>query len=94
MVETLAGIWLFLLSVGVGFLWGRYGGKTHTRTHPRKQQCVHTTGGFGWQELLNFLQYDGSGKMSSGSLERGNINGETENYTSAGAERIHRRRSV
>ncbi len=94
MVETLAGIWLFLLSVGAGFLWGRYGGKTSARTHPRKQQCVRTTDSFGWQELLNFLQYDGSGKMPSANSERGNINGETENYTGAGAERIHRRRSV
>ncbi len=94
MVETLAGIWLFLLSVGAGFLWGRYGGKTPTRTHPRKKQCVQAAGEFGWQELLNFLQYDGSGKLPSGSTERGNVNGETENYTGAGAGRIHRGRSV
>lgn len=94
MVEVMAGIWLFLFTAGVGFLWGRYGGKAQKHTRPRKKQCVQASGEFGWRELLNFLQYDGSGKLPSGSTERGNVNGETADYTGTGTEGIYSRRSI
>ena len=68
MVETLAGIWLFLLSVGVGFIAGRF-----SRPHKKggKTPTTLTEENFGWQELLNFLQYDGSGRMTTDRVERG-----------------------
>lgn len=94
MVEVMAGIWLFLLTAGAGFLCGRYGSRTRKRVPRQKQRTAHAAGEVGWRELLNFLQYDGSGKLPFDSMERGDMNGETENYAGTGAERVHRRRPL
>lgn len=94
MLETMLGIWLFLLTAGAGFLWGRYGKRDVKRTRPRGKYPADTAGEIGWQELLNFLQYDGSGKLPSGNMERGDINGETKDHTGADRAGIRPRRPV
>lgn len=66
MIEAMLGVWLLALSAGVGFFYGRYGRKT-----PKKEKTAKETNAvFGWQELLNFLQYDGSGKPLTDGTER------------------------
>ena len=66
MIEAMIGVWLVVLSAGAGFLYGRYGTKPSKRVKPVKE--TNTT--FGWQELLNFLQYDGSGLPLADGTER------------------------
>lgn len=90
MLETLAGIWLFLLTAGVGFLLGRYGKRT-VKCQQKNKAPANTAREFGWQELLNFLQYDGSGKQP---FERRDVTSETENHTDAGRAGVRSRRSV
>ncbi len=91
MVETVAGIWLFLLTFGAGFLVGRFsrmprrGGKT---------QAAVTGDNFGWQELLNFLQYDGSGRMPAGRKERGGKSDEEQYNSGANSTRVRTRRPL
>lgn len=94
MLETMAGIWLFLLTGGAGFLWGRYSKRAAKHSRPRRKNPTAGSQEIGWRELLNFLQYDGSGKQPSGSLERGDINGETQDHTGADRAGIRPRRSV
>jgi hypothetical protein len=60
MIETMAGIWLLILTMGAGFLWGRFGG-IKERSKTARKKSAGTQVEMGWQELLNFLQYDGSG---------------------------------
>ncbi len=91
MVETLAGIWLFLLTFGAGFLAGRFprlqrrGGKTPPAVSGNT---------FGWQELLNFLQYDGSGRMPAGIKERGGKSDEEQYNSGANSTRVRTRRPL
>lgn len=91
MLETILGIWLFLMSVGAGFLLGRY----VKRPEPPKRGRAHTSaeksGEFGWQELLNFLRYDGSGAVSD---ERREVEGETKDHTGTDRAGIYRRRPL
>lgn len=94
MLETFAGIWLFVFSVGVGFLWGRYGKRQQKNSRPKKKRAADSTSEIGWRELLNFLQYDGSGKQPTGNFERGEINSEAKDYTGADRAGIRPRRSV
>jgi hypothetical protein len=74
MVETMVGVWLLVLTMGAGFLWGRYGDQKKAGVS-RKKAKKQTE--MGWQELLNFLQYDGSGLPLTDGKERRNENGET-----------------
>ncbi len=87
MIETIAGIWLFLLTFGAGFLVGRVNrGGRRGKTVPATQND-----NFGWQELLNFLQYDGSGRMPAGTRERGVKSDEEQYNGGAGGTRIRTR---
>ncbi len=93
MVETLAGIWLFLLTAAAGFLAGRYLGNKKRPEPKRGKSDVEPA--FGWQELLNFLQYDGSGLPPTyQNTERVNDGGETKHHGTAGAERVYPRHRV
>ena len=74
MVETMVGVWLLVLTLGAGFVWGRYGDQKIIGKS-RKKSNKHIE--MGWQELLNFLQYDGSGLPLTDGKERRNENGET-----------------
>ncbi len=94
MLEVVAGIWLFLLTGGAGFLWGRYTSRTAKCSRPKGKYPMDSAQEVGWRELLNFLQYDGSGKQPSGSFERGDVNGETKDHTGADRAGIRPRRSV
>lgn len=93
MVETLAGIWLFLLTAAAGFLAGRYGGRG--KKPERKPEKTNLESEFGWQQWLNFLQYDGSGlPQTYQNTERVNDGGETKHHGTAGAKRVYPRSSV
>lgn len=91
MVETIAGIWLFLLTFGAGFLVGRLpraqrrGGKTPTAAKGDN---------FGWQELLNFLQYDGSGRMPANTKELGGKSDEEQYHGGTNSPRVRARRPL
>ena len=93
MMETVMGVWLLLLTGGVGFLWGRYGKKQPKATVKSKKSATMQQE-IGWRELLNFLQYDGSGKLPFAEYERGDVRGETENFSRTDRAGIHPRRSV
>ncbi len=60
MIETIAGIWLFILTMGAGFVWGRFSNRMG-RVKISRRKSAEKQVEMGWQELLNFLQYDGSG---------------------------------
>ncbi len=92
MVETLAGIWLFLLTAAAGFLAGRYTGRE--KKPARKPEKGTFEPEFGWQEWLNFLQYDGSGLPQTQHRERVNDGGETQYHGTAGTDRVYPRRRV
>ncbi len=87
MVETVAGIWLFLLTLGAGFLLGRLHRKGQKNSRKHTSAAV-TEDGFGWQELLNFLQYDGSGRQPSGKNKRGGETVEEQYHSAADSARI------
>ena len=93
MIETVMGIWLLLLTGSVGFLWGRYG-KKKPKTWAKSKKSVTMQQEIGWYELLNFLQYDGSGKLPSVEYERGDVKGETKNFSRTDRSGIRPRRSV
>ncbi len=91
MIQTVAGIWLFLLTFGAGFITGRIyrgtrrGGKMTPLAQPDN---------FGWQELLNFLQYDGSGRMPTSLKERGGKSDEEQYNSGANSARVRTRRPL
>ncbi len=91
MVETLAGIWLFLLTFGAGFLAGRL---FRTQRRGGKAPTAPTGDHFGWQELLNFLQYDGSGRMPANRKEIGGKSDEAQYHSGTNSPRVRTRRSV
>ena len=94
MVETMAGIWLFLLTAGAGFLLGKHGKKTGRREKQQEKRETKQYTDFGWRELLNFLQYDGSGKpLTEGHTEREETS-ETQYNTRTDTGRVHARRSL
>ena len=93
-LEVLLGVWLFLLTGGVGFLIGRYGKRRKSGVRPKSTGQATEQAEFGWQELLNFLQYDGSGKPPIRHLERGEITSEAKVNTDAGERGVRSRRSV
>lgn len=87
MVETVAGIWLFLLTFGAGVLVGRF-----PRTPRRGGKTPQVKGeNFGWQELLNFLQYDGSGQMSANTKELGGKSDEEQHHGGTNSARVRTR---
>lgn len=93
MVETVLGIWLFLLTFGAGYLLGRLRcGKQ--KAGNKQARITATEEGFGWQELLNFLQYDGSGKQPSGTIRRGGETVEEQYHSAADSTRIRTGRSI
>ena len=59
MVETMLGIWLFLLTAAAGFFCGKRSVQRE-RPEKRKKRSPSETVDMSWQELLRFLQYDGS----------------------------------
>ncbi len=59
MVETMLGIWLFLLTAAAGFLCGRRA-ERQKRSETRRSRAPSEAVDMSWQELLRFLQYDGS----------------------------------
>ena len=91
MLETILGIWLFLVTAGAGFVWGRYGKRADKPHKKRERQPADLGGEFGWQELLNFLRYDGSGAVS---YERREVDGEAKDHTGTNQAGIYRRRSL
>ncbi len=91
MVETLLGIWLFLLTFGAGFFLGRL---YRHRQRNGKTPTVVADENFGWQELLNFLQYDGSGRMPAGMKERGGKSDEEQYNSGANSTRVRTRRPL
>lgn len=93
MVETLLGIWLFLFTFGAGFLVGRLC-RGKRRTEHKHTPAAVTDEGFGWQELLNFLQYDGSGKRPSGNVKRGGESVEEQYHSRADSARVRTGRSL
>lgn len=90
MVETMMGIWLFLLAAAAGFLCGRHG-RRRGQPEKRRTRSPSETVDMSWQELLRFLQYDGSGN-SERERERSVTGNEADSgrYT----ERIHARRPL
>ena len=66
-------------------------GKRAVKCQQKNKAPANTAREFGWQELLNFLQYDGSGKQP---FERRDVNSETENHADAGRAGVRSRRSV
>lgn len=94
MVETMAGIWLFLLTAGAGFVCGRCSKPNRKPDRTRRQPRSDTVSEIGWRELLNFLQYDGSGKQPTDSFGRGEISSEAKVNTDAGGAGIRSRRTV
>lgn len=93
MLEVIAGIWLFLLTAGAGFAAGRYSRKEEKPARRSKPQPAAQD--FGWQQLLNFLQYDGSGMpLPKQSGERMDGGSETHYDTGTDTERIRPRHSL
>ncbi len=93
MVETMAGIWLFLLTAIAGFVAGRVTRKSDRRTRSPKREVGAADPGL--QQLLNFLQYDGSGlPYTKEKTERVNRGVETQYDTSADTDRIYPRRAL
>ncbi len=93
MVETLAGIWLFLLT----FFFGFWSGKRHgvgKKVVQKKHQKAESNEDFGWRELLNFLQYDGSGTDTDDRMERGMNDREANHIDGADTARVRTGRSV
>lgn len=89
MVETILGIWLFLLTFGAGFWVGQ------RRQGKRKsERTTAAEGRLGWQELLNFLQYDGSGTVTANNKEIGGKSDEEQYYSGANSARVRTRRSI
>lgn len=67
MSEVLISIWLLLAAAGAGFLWGQHTERRRTRSAERGRTV--RTGGVpdpAWQEIWNFLRYDGSGLPQTG----------------------------
>ena len=91
MVATIAGIWLFLLTFGAGFLTGRWYRGNHRNG---KTAVTVPNEHFGWQELLNFLQYDGSGRMPAAVKERGGKADEEQYHGGTNSARVRTRHSV
>jgi len=85
MVETILGIWLFLLTFGAGYLTARI---AHRRQKSARPPHTVTGDDFGWQELLNFLQYDGSGKLSSNRKGQGGLTDEEQYNSRANSTRV------
>ncbi|MBP3381997.1 MAG: hypothetical protein J6L00_05055 [Clostridia bacterium] len=89
MVETVAGIWLFLLTFGAGFLAGRFSRVQHRGSS--KAPTAVTGDNFGWQELLNFLQYDGSGRLPANTKELGGKSDEEQHHGGTNSARVRAR---
>ncbi len=90
MVEAMLGVWLFLLAAAAGFLCGRHD-RRRGQPEKRRTRAPSETVDMSWQELLRFLQYDGSD-----SSERERERSVTENEADSGrnTERIHPRRPL
>lgn len=58
MVETMLGIWLFILTALAGYVAGRY---VRRGAQLKRQKEAGCTDDAVMRELANFLRYDGSG---------------------------------